>query len=214
MHLSAPFRNIVLATASLLCAAFPALAQQRGGGPAGTNPNEFKIIKLSDLKGGESRQKLRALSGASAKAKEWGIFDATFATAPDWIDEMVVSYTVMLLNPKADAKKGEIPISLFQATVEYSDIEKGKNHKVGVVLPPAALLRYGDPIGFAVQFSIGGQEIAAQGVGDGILKNRENWWEDSQILDSPKVQKREGYLIDRMKSPFQLVDIDSYEVSR
>ena len=34
-----------------------------------------------------------------------------------------------------------------------------------------------------------------------------------QIVNSPKVQRRDGYLIDRMKSPFQLQDNDNYEES-
>lgn len=213
MHFQPFFRRFGLALPALLLAALPAAGADKGGGPAGTNPNEFKIVKLTDLKN-DYRQKPRAISGASAKAKEWGVFDATFATVPDWIDGLVATFTVMLDNPKADVKKGETRISLFQTTIEYADVEKGKDHKVGVVMPPAALLRYGTPIGFAVQFSIDGQEVASMGVGDGILKSRENWWADPQILDSSIVQKREGYMIDRAKSPFQLIDIDSYEVSR
>jgi hypothetical protein len=212
MHHKTSFALRAVALLAAFLFSFSAGAQQKGG-PAGTNPNEFKIVKLSDLKH-DSRQKLRAMSGTSAKAKEWGVFDVTFATAPEWIDGLVATFTVVLDNPKADEKKGERRISIFQTSAEYPDVAKGNDHKVGVVLPPTAFLRYGDPIGFAVQFTVGGQEIAAQGQGDGLLKGRDAWWGDSRILDAPIVQRREGYLFDRMKSPFQLVDIDSYEVSR
>ena len=188
-------------------------ASAQAPGPAGTNPNEFKIVKLSDLIR-DYRQKPKALTGVSAKAKEWGVFDVEFATRPDWIEGLVAIYTVIFDNEKADEKKGEKRISLFQATVEYPDVAKANDHKAGVVLPPAVLLRRGRPIGFAVQFQVAGQEIAAMGVGEGILKGRENWWADPAILGAPIVQKFDGYLVDRMKSPFQLVDIDSYEVSR
>lgn len=205
------FRSAAIAAFAAFAASAP--AQQAVKGPPGTNPNEFKVLKLSDLNH-DYRQKPKTLSGSSAKSKEWGVFDVTFATAPEWIDGLVATYTVMFDNPKADEKKGERRISMFRTTVEYPDVEKGNDHKAGVVLPPAVLLRHGRPVGFAVQFTVGGQEVGALGIEDGILKGREKWWADPKILDSQIVQKRDGYLVDRMKSPFLLVDIESYEVSR
>ena len=205
-------RAATLAAAMLL--ASQAGAQGQAKGPPGTNPNEFKVVKMTDLKH-DYLQRARSLSGASAKAKEWGVFDVTFATAPEWIDGLVATFTVILEDPKADMKKGETKLSLFQTTVEYPHVEKGNVHKIGVVIPPAALARFGTPSGFAVQFSVAGQEIAAQGVTEGMLKSvGEGWWTNPKVLEAPFLQNREGYLVDRMKSPFLLVDIDSYEVSR
>ncbi len=206
------FRAAALFAALLFAA--QASAQGQAKGPPGTNPNEFKVVKLTDLKH-DYLQKPRALSGASAKAKEWGVFDVTFATAPEWIDGLVATFTVVLDDPKADVKKGDAKLSLFQTTLEYPHVDKGNTHKIGVVLPPAALGRFGVPIGFAVQFSVAGQEIAAQGVAEGMLKTvGDGWWTNPKVLEAPFLQNRDGYLVDRMKSPFLLVDIDSYEVSR
>ena len=105
-------------------------------------------------------------------------------------------------------------MSFFTLTLSYSDIARGRDHKVGAVLQPAALLRYGKPIGVAAKISVGGKEVDAKADGEGLLKGAEKWWENPKIVDSPKVQKRDGYLIDRMKSPFQLQDNDNYEESR
>lgn len=213
------FRSAVLA-AAFLCSTQPgALAQ--GKGPAGTNPNEFKITKLSNLKN-ECRQKPTSIKGNSAKSKEWGVFDVSFATAPEWIDGLFATFTVVLADPKNTVKAGNTSIpqlTLFETTIEYPNVEKGNEHTVGVVLPPAALLRYGVPVGFAVRFSVAGQEIASQGVAEGTIKNLlkivgESWWASPKLLDAPFLQKLDGYLVDRMKSPFLLVNIDSYEVSR
>ena len=207
-------RALVVAAAAF--AAFAVRAQQPAApsGPAGTNPGEVKITKLSDLSH-DYQQKAKSIDGkTSQKSRVWGVFDVTFQTTPAWIDSMTITYTVILLNPKADAKKGEKPMTLMQTTVEYADIAQDRDHRVGVVLRPAALLRFGDPLGFAVSFSVGGEEVASQGVAKGALAQQKEWWKNPAVLEHPNVQRREGYLVDRMKSPFQLVDPDNYELSR
>ena len=207
-------RARALLVAAAAFAAVAAHAQQPAApGPAGTNPGELKITKLTDFN--DYKQKAKNIEGkTSQRSRIWGVFDVTFQTTPAWIDSMTVTFTIMLDNPKADAKKGEKRLSLFQTTVEYGDVAQDREHKAGAVLLPAALLRYGDPIGFAVSFSVGGQEVASQGVAKGALVQQKEWWKNPAVLDNQNVQRRSGYLVDRMKSPFQLVDPDDYEMSR
>ena len=207
-------RALVVAAAAF--AVSFAVAQQPAApaaGPAGTNPGDVKILKLTDFN--DYRQKAKSLTGkTSQKSRIWGVFDVTFQTVPQWIDSMTITYTVILLNPKPDAKKGEKPMTLMQTTVEYADVQQDREHKAGAVVLPAALLRLGEPLGFAVSISVGGKEVASQGVGKGPLQSHKEWWKDSAILDHPNVQRRDAYMMDRMKSPFQLVDPDDYELSR
>ena len=206
-------RALVVAAAAF--AVSFAVAQQPAApaaGPAGTNPGDVKILKLTDFN--DYRQKAKSITGkTSQKSRIWGVFDVTFQTVPQWIDSMTITYTVILLNPKPDAKKGEKPMTLMQTTVEYADVAQDREHKAGAVVLPAALLRLGEPLGFAVSISVGGKEVASQGVGKGPLQSHKEWWKDSAILDHPNVQRRDAYMMDRMKSPFQLVDPDSYELS-
>ena len=207
-------RALVVAAAAF--AVSFAVAQQPAApaaGPAGTNPGDVKILKLTDFN--DYRQKAKSITGkTSQKSRIWGVFDVTFQTVPQWIDSMTITYTVILLNPKPDAKKGEKPMTLMQTTVEYADVQQDREHKAGAVVLPAALLRLGEPLGFAVSISVGGKEVASQGVGKGPLQSHKEWWKDSAILDHPNVQRRDAYMMDRMKSPFQLVDPDDYELSR
>ena len=207
-------RALLVAVAAF--AAVAARAQQPAAapaGPAGTNPGDVKITKLTDFN--DYKQKAKSIDGkTSQKSRVWGVFDVTFQTTPPWIDSMTITYTVILLNPKADAKKGEKPMTLMQTTVEYADVAQDREHKAGAVLLPAALLRLGEPLGFAATISVGGKEVVSQGVGKGPLQSHKEWWKDPAILDHPNVQRRDEYLVDRMKSPFQLVDPDSYELSR
>ena len=205
----------LVAAAAAFAVSF-AVAQQPAApaaGPAGTNPGDVKILKLTDFN--DYRQKAKSITGkTSQKSRIWGVFDVTFQTVPQWIDSMTITYTVILLNPKPDAKKNEKPMTLMQTTVEYADVAQDREHKAGAVVLPAALLRLGEPLGFAVSISVGGKEVASQGVGKGPLQSHKEWWKDSAILDHPNVQRRDAYMMDRMKSPFQLVDPDDYEMSR
>lgn len=171
----------------------------------------LRIKKVTEL-GREYQQRALGLGAKTAKPKTWGVFDVIFDTAPEWIDEMTITYSLMLFNDKA--KQGEKALSLMTLTVEYADIALGREHKAGVVVMPTALERFGKPIGFAVQIFIGGNPIAESGVVDGSLKGQERWWVNPTIIDSPLVQKRDGYMVERFKSVFSLVDIDSYEVGR
>ncbi len=199
--------------------------QPAAKGPAGTNPSEIKIDrqKMTNL-GKDTYQRVRGVTGgAQAKASEWGVFDVVYRlnTAPLWVDEVVITYTVMLRQNGNAAEKAGLPdpkqdVSLLRLSVAYTNLsgDKQVEHRAGVIVEPAVLARFGRAIGFAAQISINGQEVAADGFGDDILRGREKWWEDPKIIDSPIVAKRDGLLLDRMQTPFALMDIDSYDRSR
>lgn len=205
----------LVAAAAAFAVSF-AVAQQPAApaaGPAGSNPGEVKILKLTDFN--DYKQKAKSITGkTSQKSRVWGVFDVTFQTVPQWIDSMTITYTVMLFNPKADAKKNEKQLTLMQTTVEYADVAQDREHKAGAVVLPAALLRLGEPIGFSASISVAGKEVASQGVSRGPLSSHKEWWKEDAVLNSPNVQRRDAYMVDRMDSPFQLVDPDDYELSR
>lgn len=205
----------LVAAAAAFAVSF-AVAQQPAApaaGPAGSNPGEVKILKLTDFN--DYKQKAKSITGkTSQKSRVWGVFDVTFQTVPQWIDSMTITYTVMLFNPKADAKKNEKQLTLMQTTVEYADVAQDREHKAGAVVLPAALLRLGEPIGFSASISVAGKEVASQGVARGPLASHKEWWKEDAVLNSPNVQRRDSYMVDRMDSPFQLVDPDDYELSR
>ena len=178
---------------------------------AGVSSGEIRITNLIDIRK-EYLQSLQQLGNRSGgKQKKWGVFEATFDTAKEWTDEMSVTFFVMLLNDKPAV--GEKPMSLYTATFEYDDVKMGRDHKVGVVLPPGPTERYGKPIGFAVQISIGGRPAGESGSAEGTLRQTEKWWTKPEVLNHQNVQKRTG-LIERTKSVFALVDTDSYEIAK
>lgn len=134
--------------------------------------------------------------------RRWAQFEVTYMTTDEWIDELTFSFYVMTQDHKTKA------FHFFQTTVTYLDIAKGE-HGAAVLLPPAAVARYGEPISFGVEISANGQKLGMDTVG----KGGPGWWTK---LDAPglKVTNHSGYLQDRSKTPFGLTYIDAYEVVR
>jgi len=188
------------------------------GGPAGTpgatramDPETvMRIRKMPRLNSKEWLQRTpQMFAGTSrSKAREWGVFEVTYDTAPEWIDEMVVTFTVMLMSNDRDQ-----PFSFCRVTSRFIDVAKGSGKIASAVMLPSGLLRYGRPIGFVVEFSLNGQVVAVESTETEKFLT-ERWWENPSIVDSPRTVKREGYLLERSKTPFGLVNIDENEVSR
>lgn len=204
-------RWMALALAAL-CGLLPAgeaAAQQRPA--AATYASVLRIRKLPKPGRGllvrtpeYEHNVARVLSGSRPK-REWAVLDVFYDTAPAWVDELSVAFHVMAEGRTAEGQK---QFSLYQVTVAYADVERG-DHVATVVLPPAALARYGDIVACAVEFFVGGQKVAQESTAS--IQLPDTWWTDARVIDSPTVVKRAGYLRDRSKSPFAFAHIDDYE---
>ena len=146
----------------------------------------------------EYQSNVRRTVGGSRR-REWALLEVGYETAPAWIDELSFTFHVMT----QDAQK---QFQYFETSVVYADIERG-SHAACVVLPPAAVARFGEPNAFGVEIFAGGERVAFKGVGPA-----EEWWK--LIGDKPNIAKHAGYLVDRSKTPFAWAFIDDYEVVR
>ncbi len=189
----------------------PAAVAPRGA-PVAADTRKQLVIRhmprLSKVKQPTPQFNTSASRQSTGRAREWGVFEVTYDTVPEWMDEVVVTYYLMAERRGTEAKK---EYALFQTTVRYADVPRG-DHTACVVLPPAAVLRYGDQfIGFAVEFTAAdGTLLAVQSeVAGSVL--RAEWWKNTDVTESKSVVKRDG-LVDRSKTPFALVNIDDYEV--
>jgi hypothetical protein len=109
---------------------------------------------------------------------------------------------------------GKKEYNLFQTTIRFVDIQRGE-HTAGAVLQPAGLLRFGEPVAVAVEIaSPDGTVLASDSVTYNVKGLPDDWWKNPKLADVQAVTKRDGYLVDRAKSPFALVDSDDYEVSK
>ncbi len=143
---------------------------------------------------------------ATRKPREWAFFAVDYDTQPEWLDELTISYTVMAEGLNEERKR---EYSVYQTTVRHGDVARGE-HSAAVVLPPQAVERFGSVVAFAVEISVGGKVVASDQV-VGIPNLPPDWWKNRDVLESSSVIRRDGYLVDRSKSPFGLANIDDYE---
>jgi hypothetical protein len=146
-------------------------------------------------------------SASNRKPREWVLFETIYDTAPEWMDTLDFAYSVMTERRTPDGKK---EYGFFQVSVRYLDVAKGE-HTSCVVLPPNAIARYGEPVAIAVEIAQDGKLLASQSEAT-MAGLPDDWWKNARVLDNPGVIRREGYLADRSKTPFALVNIDDYEV--
>lgn len=146
-------------------------------------------------------------SASNRKPREWALYETIYETTPEWMDTLDFAYTIMTERRTPDGKK---EFGLFQVAVRYLDVAKGE-HTSCVVLPPQAVVRFGEPVAIAVEITQDGKPLATKSEikMDGLP---EDWWKNARVLDNPGVIRREGYLVDRSKTPFALINIDDYEV--
>ena len=225
----------LLPAAALVFAVGAAVAQQPAAAPV--QIDWTKAVPAAKFKpprlGNESSWRLktpRIYGNSARKEQEWGVLDYLFETLLPWTDDMVVDFHVILdaergISP-ANREKDAPRFSYLNLSLRYGDIAKGE-HKVCAVILPAALQRFGGVAaigcevkvkGFVVytdqQFANGYQNMTQliQQAQQRSPRAQIKWWEFNPIMD--KVTKRDGYLVDRAKTPFSLVAIDEYEVSK
>ncbi|MFZ4395503.1 MAG: hypothetical protein ACOYOU_07735 [Kiritimatiellia bacterium] len=172
-----------------------------------------RMPRLSKVKLPTPTYTTSATRTTTGRPREWAVFEITYDTLPEWMDEVVVTYYLMaerrgVAEAKAENKK---EYTFYQTTVRYADVAKGE-HTACVVLPPAVLLRNGDQfIGLAVEFTSGdGTLLAVQHETTGSLLPTD-WWKKPEVTENKSVVKRDG-LVDRSKTPFALINMDDYEV--
>lgn len=152
----------------------------------------------------------------NGKKKKWGVFSATFDAIPKWTPQLSVTYFVFF-ERQQQLVEGDKRYAFVTVTCNYSDIEQGRERKVGAVVAPNALKRLGKPLGFCVQMNVGDKVVAIKSRETGILKKYPKWWENPQVIDTSVnkfLDKPSGQLVDRAKTVFAYVDMDSYEESK
>ncbi len=204
LALAAVFCVAEMAEAQMRPAAVPAAPAAKGGVlriRRLPKPGRATMVRTPEFQTSIGR------SSRSRKPREWALFEVEYETAPEWVDSLDVSYSVMTY---AKGRDGKDAYTLFQLRATYIDIQKGE-HAACVVLAPNTLARFGQPVAIAVEISQDGTLLAAEtAVSDSKLPEAD-WWKNPAIVDNPIVTRREG-LLERSKTPFALINMDDYEV--
>lgn len=129
-----------------------------------------------------------------ARTREWFQILTQYETEPEWMDELTFTYYV-LVRDKVGPQKGPV---LFRGDVTYVTIQKGK-HMSDMYLHPSTLARYGDVEAVAVLITFKGQLVAMESQ----PASQQRWWEQLAPVD--------GFILNRMQTPFAMIDFDTYE---
>ncbi|MBT3194630.1 MAG: hypothetical protein HN341_18955 [Verrucomicrobia bacterium] len=148
------------------------------------------------------------MGGGIRPSREWQAFTVTYDTAPEWIDELLIQFHVLGMTVDPETKRNAY--SLYKVAVRYMDIEQDRNHMAITYLRPSAIKRYGEAVAIAAIFTLDGAVVAE--VSDEGVELPPKWWENPRVIDSPVTTVREGYLLNRKKSPWALINSDDYEV--
>ena len=140
------------------------------------------------------------------KPREWALFEVKYESDAKWTDELSFNYHVMT---KGKNDEGKEAFSYFTTTLRYIDISKGE-HMSCVAIPPSLIERHGEPVAVALEI-VGKDGTVLDSKFETIIPLPKEWWKDSKVLDSPNVTRRNG-MVDRMKTPFALINADDYEV--
>lgn len=140
-----------------------------------------------DVRGGTSTQRQR----------QWLQVRTEFETRPEWIDELTFTYYIVLQNRRRE--EGQPEFMLFRGENTYVNIASTRDGLSTVFLHPSTVERYGE------LFRVG-VVISSQGRVLGMASNPESdqrWWE--------QLPPRSGFVLNRMQTPFAMVNFDDYE---
>lgn len=146
--------------------------------------------------------------GGVKRAQDWNVVSVTYDTAPEWVDDLLVQFYVLSIKPSPETRQNIY--SLYKKAVRYGDIERGRDHRAMTFLRPAAVKRYGEVVACAAVFTLEGKIVDEKS--ETSVDLPEFWWRNPLVLDSPSLTVREGYLMNRMESPWAMVNPDDYEV--
>ncbi|HMP75898.1 MAG TPA: hypothetical protein PKE12_06350 [Kiritimatiellia bacterium] len=121
-----------------------------------------------------------------------------YEVAPEWVDEATFTYYVLLKAKRAEP--GRSPFTLFKGDITYVNIARGRR-KADIYMHPSTLARFGDIERLAVVVNVGGRMVALDGQPTGTAAQR--WWE--------QLAPQDGYLLNRMQTPFAMVNSDDFE---
>jgi len=183
-------RAQVVCLSLILAAAFlfqvPCVSAQEGPG---------RIVQIRKIEPSKVKTpEYQLLKGQfMATTRDWFQVAVSYETAPDWIDDLTFTYYV-LMKPKT----GPTKYMLFKGDVTYVNIQKGK-HKSDMYLHPSTLARYGDVQQVAVVLTTQGRVVAMES----LPASQQRWWEQLTPMD--------GYVLNRMQTPFAMINFDDYE---
>jgi hypothetical protein len=199
------WRRVVLCAALGVVFGFPVAEAQTRARPEGKGAAVLRIHQLTGY-GPRSLMRSPDSSGNSRNrnVREWVEMAVQFDTDPEWVDEVTFTYYALLKH------RATGDYTLLKGVVTYVDVARGRAHQGVAYIRPNALARLGEVVGVAVEAQVKGEVVSSYSEGKlgPNAKLPQEWWLN------PKLAPKEGYIVDKSKTPFALVNFDDYEAAK
>lgn len=162
-------------------------------------------LRIQELTGYGPRSLMRSPDASGARGRggvrEWAELKIAYDTDNEWTDEITLQYyTLHFLRASGE-------YTLLKGAISYVDVARGRGHLGVMYVRPNALARFGEVVGVAVEVSVKGEVVAS--LSEGKLGPSKplpaKWWLN------PKLTPKEGYIVEKAKTPFALLNFDDYE---
>lgn len=141
----------------------------------------------------------RGMSTQRDGRRQWLRVSSEFETAPEWMDEVTVTFYVVLRANPGNIPEGANPNNLFTGTVTYVNVRRGR-HNTTMFLDPNTSDRFGTPQAVAVVYNVGGRPAGGDVQPRSTQESR--WWTTMTPNAMP--------LLNRSETPFALVEIEQF----
>jgi hypothetical protein len=140
---------------------------------------------------------------SSDEDRDWLILRAVYETAPDWTDDITVTFYALFKidsahDSQADPSKRYL---LLQGEMSYINLDRG-THNAFMFIHPDTLERYGDVERIAVLLRHKGQDAGSMS----DPKAQEGWW--------TQLKPVAGQLLSRDRTPFNNVNRGYYDMMK
>lgn len=183
---------LVPAVVFLTCLTAPELrAQQR-------DAVRIKSVKAKKVKTPEYTTR----PSFNPRIREWVEITTEYEVQKDWMDELEMTYYVLVNGGKdKEVKTANV---LLQGSITYLNIEKARDLKSVVYIHPSIVTRYGDVSAVAVEVKQSGRPSILDGTG-----NWQSWQKWVQQLTP-----RTGGILSPDQTPFGAMSLDDSEMIR
>lgn len=194
-------KTVSTAIAAIALTLFATAPAQVPGAPAaGPDPSTLinvRGVRFDSIFTPEFSFSLRGQSTQRDGRRQWLQVSSEFDTSPEWMDEVTLTFYVVLRADPRNFPEGAPPVNMFTGTVTYINVRRGR-HTATMFLDPNTFERFGTPQAVAVVYNIGGRQAG----GDVQPRNTQEsrWWTTQTPHGIP--------LLNRSETPFALVEIE------
>lgn len=177
-------------------------AQQVPAAPGGVDPSTLinvRGVRFDPIFTPDFSYNLRGRSTQRDGRRQWLQVSSEFDTSPEWMDEITLTFYVVLQANPRNLAEGANPNNMFTGTVTYMNVKRGR-HTATMFLDPNTFERFGTPQAVAVVYNVGGRQAG----GDVQPRNTQEsrWW--------TTMTPNSISLMNRNETPFALVEIEQF----